>query len=278
VGFVMCFFDTLGIGNFATTCSAFKFRGSMLDEKIPGTLNVAYAIPTVAQAYLFILAVTVDIWTLVAMITASVAGAWLGAGIVCRWSRRKVQIGMGLCLMGASLVLLLQIIANQQLVGDFLARNVPLMDRLVPAIQRQFKGGNAVGLRGALLVVGVVGNFCLGALMTLGIGLYAPCLIFVSLLGMSPATAFPIMMGSCAFLMPTGGVRFIRAGGYSLPAALALTLAGLPAVLIAFYWVQSMNLDKLRWLVFVVVVCTAVMMLQSARREARAGARAPAAA
>ena len=38
--------------------------------------------------------------------------------------------------------------------------------------------------------------------MTLGIGLYAPCMILVSLLGMDPRAAFPIMMGSCALLMP----------------------------------------------------------------------------
>ena len=56
----------------------------------------------------------------------------------------------------------------------------------------------------------MAGNFVLGALMTLGIGLYAPCMILVALLGMNDATAFPIMMGSCAFLMPAASVRFVR--------------------------------------------------------------------
>ena len=276
VGFVMCFFDTLGIGNFATTTSAFKFRGSMLDEKIPGTLNVGYALPTVAQAYIYISAVKVDIATLVSMIAASVLGAWLGAGVVARWPRRRIQIGMGLALLGASTLLLMQIIATQKPIGDFLASRVPLMDGVVPEIRQLFKGGEVLGLRGPLLALGLVGNFCLGALMTLGIGLYAPCLILVSLLGMSPATAFPIMMGSCAFLMPTGGIRFIREGSYSLPASVALTLAGIPAVLIAAYLVVSMNVDKLRWVVLFVVIYTAVMMLRSAIREGRARAGAPA--
>ncbi len=103
--------------------------------------------------------------------------------------------------------------------------------------------------------------------MTLGIGLYAPCLILVSLLGMTPGAAFPIMMGSCAFLMPISGIRFIKEGSYSLPAALIMSLAGLPAVLVAAYLIVSMNVDKLRWLVFVVVICTAIMMLRSAIRE-----------
>src|SRR5438093_676772 len=109
VAFIMTFFDTLGIGNFATTTSAFKFRGSLFDEKIPGTLNIGYAIPTIAQAFIYITAVPVEIWTLVLMIAASVAGAWLGAGVVAKWSRRKIQIGMGCALLIASTILLMQI-------------------------------------------------------------------------------------------------------------------------------------------------------------------------
>jgi hypothetical protein len=132
---------------------------------------------------------------------------------------------------------------------------------------------------GARLALGLAGNFALGALMTLGIGLYAPCLILVSLLGMSPVTAFPIMMGSCAFLMPVGSVRFLRAGSYDLRAAIGLTVGGIPAVLIAAYLVKSLPLDAVRWLVVVVVIYTAGMMLRSAAREGRAAARdrAPAA-
>ena len=267
VGFVMCFFDTLGIGNFATTTSAFKFRGSMFDERIPGTLNIGYAIPTIAQAFIYITAVQVDVGTLVLMIGASIAGAWLGAGIVAKWPRRNIQIGMGFALLAASTILMMQIVATQKSVGDFISTSFPQLAPAVREIGRIFKGGEATGLQGLLLAIGLAGNFALGALMTLGIGLYAPCLILVSLLGMTPGAGFPIMMGSCAFLMPIGGVRFIKAGSYSLPAALVMTVAGLPAVLIAAYLVVSMNVDKLRWVVLFVVLCTATMMLRSAFRK-----------
>ena len=97
--------------------------------------------------------------------------------------------------------------------------------------------------------IAIAGNFLLGALMTLGIGLYAPCMILVSLLGMNPTAAFPIMMGSCAFLMPVGSLRFIRERGYSLRNALGLAIGGLPGVLVAAYIVKSLNLDIVRWLV-----------------------------
>jgi uncharacterized membrane protein YfcA len=128
-------------------------------------------------------------------------------------------------------------------------------------------GGDALGVRGTLLVAAITGNFLLGALMTLGIGLYAPCMILVSLLGMNPTAAFPIMMGSCAFLMPVGSLRFIRERAYSLRNALGLAIGGLPGVLIAAYIVKSLNLNTVRWLVIVVVLYTAITMLLSASRD-----------
>ena len=114
-----------------------------------------------------------------------------------------------------------------------------------------------------MLVLAVVGNFLLGALMTLGIGLYAPCMVLISLLGMNPATAFPIMMGSCAFLMPVGSLRFIKEKSYSLPAALGLAIGGLPAVLVAAYIVKSLPLYWVTWLVVVVVLYTGATLVQA---------------
>ncbi len=245
VAFVCTFFDVLGIGNFAPTTSAFKFRGSVPDEKIPGTLNVGYAIPTIAQAFIFIVLVEVDVTTLALMISAAVLGAWLGAGVVARLPRRRIQIGMGVALLAAAGLMTLK------------------QFKLGPA------GGEALALDGLRLGLGMAAIFCLGALMTLGIGLYAPCLILVSLLGMNETTAFPIMMGSCAFLMPVGGVRFIREGSYSARTALVLTLGGLPAVLLATTLVTSLPLEYVRWVVVIAVSCAAALMLKSAWDERR---------
>ena len=240
IGFVTNFFDTLGIGSFAPTTSIFKLKGLLPDERIPGTLNVGHAIPTIVQAFIFIAIVEVEMTTLISMIAASVAGAWLGAGLVAKWPRRRVQAGMGIALLAAA--------------SFFAMTNL----KVFPS------GGDALGLRSPLLWAGLVGNFMLGALMTLGIGLYAPCMILVALLGMNPRAAFPIMMGSCAFLMPIGGLRFIAKGSYSLPAAVGLTIGGFPAVLLAAFVIKSLPLEALRWLVFAVVLYTALAMLRSA--------------
>lgn len=248
IGFVTNFLDTLGIGSFATTTSSFKFLRGVKDEAIPGTLNVGHAIPTAAEALIFIAIVTVDLRTLISMIAAAVLGAWLGAGIVARWPRRTVQIGMGFALLCAA--------------GLFLMKQLNLFP----------EGGVSFSLDGSRFVIGLIGNFALGALMTLGIGLYAPCMILVSLLGMDPKAAFPIMMGSCAFLMPAGSVRFIRSGRYDWKAALGLTIGGVPGVLIAAYLVKSLPLKYVIWLVIVVVLYTAAMMLRSALKEPAAAA------
>jgi uncharacterized membrane protein YfcA len=243
VGFVTNFFDTLGIGSFATTTSAWKFRKAIDDRKIPGTLNVGHALPTIAQALIYISIVQVEVWTLILMIAAAVLGAWFGAGVIAKWSRRKVQIGMGCALFVAAAFML-----RAQFTG-------------------QADDAGFLGLSGTRLAIGLFGNFALGALMSLGIGLYAPCLILISLLGMNPRAGFPIMMGSCAFLMPIGGLRFIKEGSYSLPAAIGLAIGGIPAVLIAAYIVRSLPLTYVRWLVVIVVLYAAIMMLRSATRE-----------
>jgi uncharacterized membrane protein YfcA len=86
----------------------------------------------------------------------------------------------------------------------------------------------------------------------------------VSLLGMNAKAAFPIMMGSCAFLMPIAGMRFVARRAYAPGVALGLTLGGVPAVLVAAYVVRSLPLDAVRWLVVAVATYTAVSLLRAA--------------
>lgn len=242
LGFVINFFDTLGIGSFAPTTAMYRLLKLVPDERIPGTLNVGHTIPTFLQAFFFISVVEVEFTTLVVLIVASVLGAWLGAGVVAGWPRRKIQLGMGIALLVAAVLFTL---TNLGIVAG---------------------GGDAVGLVGGKLALAAAGNFALGALMTLGIGLYGPSLIMIAVLGMNPKVAFPIMMGSCAFLMIVAGIRFLRAGAYRQKPSLGLTFGGIPAVLIAVLIVKSLPLTAVRWLVAVVVLYTGVTMLRAALR------------
>jgi len=241
VGFVTDFFDALGIGSFATTTSFYRARKTIDDRLLPGTLNVGHTIPTLVQAYIYTQNIKVEVTTLITMIVAAVAGALLGASFVAKWPRRRIQLGMG-----CALIVICGFIVYRQLANT--------------------AGGEALGLTGGMLAIGLVANFVLGALMTIGIGLYAPCLVLVSLLGMNVSTAFPIMMGSCAFLMPLASIPFIRNGAYSPRAALGLTVAGVPAVLIAAFIVKELPLDTLKWVVAGVVLYTGIMLFRASQR------------
>ncbi len=262
VGFITDFLDTLGVGSFATTTSFYRlgnflsgkrpegqehpfFGRSVDDEKLPGTLNVGHTLPTILQAFIYIQVIEIDLMTLWSLIIASILGSYLGASFVSRLPKPAVQIGMGSALIVAALFLL------SGLVG------------LTP------KGGDALGLTGASFLLGLVGNFIFGALMTIGVGAYAPIMVMVSLLGMSSKTAFPLMMGSCAFLMPVASYRFIQTGRYDARAALGLTLLGLPGVAIAAWIVKSLPLDIVKWLVVVVVIYTALAMIIAGRSSGK---------
>lgn len=112
----------------------------------------------------------------------------------------------------------------------------------------------ATTLTGSKLIIGIVVNFILGALMTVGVGLYAPCMALVALLGMDITAAFPIMMGSCEFLMPPASIQFVKTGKYNRPAAAIASLTGVIGVLIAYFFVKSMSTTILTWIVSLVLV------------------------
>jgi uncharacterized membrane protein YfcA len=244
-GFITNFFDTLGIGSFAQQTAIFKFFGLVDDRVIPGTMNVGNTIPTVAQAFIFMTAVEVEPLTLASMSVAAPAGAVLGAGVVARMSRRKIQLGMGFGLL---------VVAGMILAS--LLKWLPI-------------GGEAIGLTGIKLGFAIAVSFIFGALQTIGVGFYAPCMATVYALGMHPRVAFPIMMTATAMLMAAGSTRFVKDCACDRKASIALTIAGIFGVILAAYVVKSLPLTVLKWVVVGVVLYTSMWMFISARRSRR---------
>jgi uncharacterized membrane protein YfcA len=242
-GFITNFFDTLGIGSFAQQTAIFKFFKLVDDRLIPGTLNVGNTMATVTQAFLFMTSVKVDPVTLVSISAAAPIGALLGAGVVARLPKRKIQIGMGAGLMVVALIILAGLL------------------KLMPL------GGEAIGLTGWKLILIIVMSLIFGALQTIGVGFYAPCMAMVYALGMHPATAFPIMMTATAMLMAAGGARFVKENAYDRKAAISMTIAGIAGVFLAFFVVIKLPLNVLKWVVCVVVLYTSVSMFISARKK-----------
>jgi uncharacterized membrane protein YfcA len=241
IGMLANFFDTLGIGSFAIETPFFKNLKIVDDVKLPGTLNVANTIPTILEAIIFMTVIEVEPITLICMLVAAVIGAVVGAEVVSKFEERTIQICMGIALIA---------VAGLMVAGQL---------KLFPV------GGDAVGLTGIKLIIGIIGNFVFGALMTVGIGLYAPCMALVFALGMGPKVAFPIMMGSCAILMPFASYKFIKNGAYSTKASMAIAILGSIGVLIAAYIVKSLPLNILKWVVVCVIIYTSAIMFKSAK-------------
>jgi uncharacterized membrane protein YfcA len=249
---VTSFFDALGIGCFAPTTAYFKFRRLVPDELIPATMISGYALAAATEGFVFITAVQVDPLLLALSIAASVLGAVLGVSVAARLPVTPIRLMLGLGLLIAA--------------ATFALSNLGLMPH----------GGAATTLPPALFAIVVAASFVFGILMNLGIGNFAPTLILVSLLGMDPRAAFPIMMGSAALLMVTSGMRIVSARPLDLRLVLGMALGGIPAVLVAALIVKSLPLEALRWGVVAVVTYAGAVMLHAALspRSAPAGAAA----
>ena len=250
IGFLTMFGDTLGIGNFAPATALLRFFKQIEDQKIPGTLNVFTSLPEVISGCILITTIEVDPVTLISMLISSSVGAYFGASIISHFSVQKVRLTMGIALFITAVVMFLGMMGWMP------------------------NGGEATGLTGMNLVIAVVGNFILGILMTAGIGLYAPCMALIYFLGMSPRAAFPIMMGSCAFLMPIASLKFIKEGALDRKVALIYMMAGIPGVLVAALLVKSLPLYVLKWVVIGVILYTSASMVYSMFKDRRQDAPA----
>lgn len=244
LGWVANFFDTLGIGSFAIIVAANKFfKIGIKDKELPGFLNVGCCLPVMCEAFIFTTVIEVDPVTLFAMLIAAAVGSYIGAGIISKMDESKIQLVMGLALLATAVLMFCSKMGY------------------MPG------GGDAIGLSGAKLVIGVVGNAILGALMTAGVGLFAPCMALTYFLGLSPQVTFPIMMGSCAMLQPVSSVKFIKEGAYPRKASLVLSLCGAVGVFVAAFIVKSLPIETLKWVVMAVLVYTGASMIAGAMKN-----------
>lgn len=249
IGFIANFADTLGIGAFAPIVAMSKFTKMKIHNKeIPAMLNIGCCASVMTEAFIFTTTIKVDPTTLIVMLAAAGLGSYIGAGIISKMDERKVQLVMGIALFITAILMFL---------------GLPWID-LMPG------GGNEIGLTGTKLIIGAVGNFILGALMTAGIGLYAPCMALVYFLGMSAKVAYPIMMGSCAVLMPVASIRFIKEGNYPRKATLGIVVCGAIGVVLAATLVKNLPMDIMKAIVVVVILYTSYSMLAPLAKSRKA--------
>src|SRR5690349_7979853 len=248
LGAVVSFFDTLGIGCFAPSTAWLKFRRLVPDRLIPPTILVGLTITAVVESVIFLvkLGVRVDPVLLFGCIIACTTGGLIGAPLLHRTRVWIVQLVVAIGLVLAAIA--------------YGMTNL----KLFPG------GGTAAGLPMTLTIIAIAANFVIGVLLNYGVGNYAPTLVMLSLMGMDPRLAFPVMAGAAGLMGATAGIRHINTGKLDLRVVVGLTIGGIPAVFIAAYLVATMPLSLLRWLVLLVVLYAAAIMFHAAmlgRRE-----------
>jgi uncharacterized membrane protein YfcA len=249
VGAAVNFFDTLGIGSFAPTLTWLKLRAKLPPRLIPCTMIVACTLPTMLQAAIFLtlLGVHVDAILLIAYSIALLAGGLLGQRLVVR-----VRIWIVQAMVAGALLIAAALYAASNL-------------HMMPV------GGLATALPVPLMLVAVAASFVMGVLLNFGIGHYAPSLLMLSLMGMDPKLAFPIMATGGALAAAVISGRHVVAKVADLRIVIGFLLGGIPGVLIAAFVVKDMPVEWLRWLVIVVVVYAATVMLREAAKAYRKG-------
>ena len=245
IGFITNFFDTLGIGSFAPLTALLRGFKQIEDKLIPGTLNVSVTIPVMIEAFVFITIIKVEKITLFLMIVAAIIGSAIGAGILSKLSEKLIQQLVGIALIITAFLLL----SGQM------------------GWIKELGVGKAIGLTGIKLIIAVLVNIALGTFQAAGIGMYAPSMALVYLLGMSPAVAFPLMMASSAFALPSASIRFIKEQAYNRKAAISITLSGIIGVLIAAFIVKSLDVYVLTWVVIIVIIYTGITLIKSGFKQ-----------
>lgn len=244
------FFDTLGVGSFATTTAVLRLFHLVDDENLPGTLNVGHATPTVLEAVLFIIALggLIDVPTIVSMVLAAGIGAWFGAGIVVRWPRRTIQRAMAIALVITATFMTVRLLTSLSL------------------------SEGSTGFTGGALAIAVAASLVIGSITSLGIGNYAPTMAVTYMLGMNERAVFPIMAASAALILPAAAVRFYKSGRFDRRTALGLALGGIPGVLVAVYIVKTLPLQVVKWIVVAVLLYTSATLYRDSRKPTGASA------
>ncbi|MGM0238892.1 MULTISPECIES: TSUP family transporter [Enterococcus] len=241
IGFIADFADTLGIGSFALTTLMLNATKQLKDDRLlPGILNVGHAIPVITEAIIFVTVIKVDVITLVSLVLAAIIGSFLGSKLVPKLSEKSIRKWIGWALVVTAILMFLRQTNMIALLGE---------------------GNTATSLTGTKLVIGIIGNFIFGALMTFGVGLYAPCMAMVYMLGMTPLAAFPIMMCSCAGLQPVASFNFIREKAYDRKISLAITIGGIPGVIIASQFLINLDISVISYLVILVIIYTGIQYI-----------------
>jgi len=243
ISFFQFVLSASGVSDFAIGAAVYSKLKWVSAKKLPGTVNTAAVIPVAISAIIYITTIEVDIATLVVPIVAQIAGAYLMPRIAVKMPVKLIRIFLALGML----------ITVGRIAGEGLG--------FFPV------GGAVTSLSMGKLVL--LGSLCFlyGALNNFGLGSYTPTMATVYALGMSPAAAFPIMMGAAAFSVPVASIQFVRYGSYSRKITVITAICGSAGILAAAFLVGNMDVSLLKWLVAGFLLYSACSMMLSAYKN-----------
>lgn len=229
-GIVAFIADTIGVGSFAVNVAMSKLFNTFRDDELPAVNNGAQVIPGTIESLFFMQWISVDLTTLLTLVTGTCIGGILGGAIVSRLSKQAIRLAM----MGCFLLIMSLLFCHQL--------HLLRMD------------GDVVALHAWRLVLGFFAMILCGALTSVGIGLFAMIQGVLFLLGVSPLVAFPIMMTAGAMQQPLTTLVFLQQRKIPLKKTLILSLAGCVGVGITLPLFSHLTISWLHSLLLVILL------------------------
>ncbi|WFG98684.1 TSUP family transporter [Spiroplasma citri] len=250
IGFVGSFLDTIGVGSFAVATAGLKATKIVKnDALLPGTINIGLGIPNLIAGTTFVAAINVEVLTLVLLVVGAILGSFVGAELTKRISAKHISLTMAIVL---AIVAILMILTQLNVLPS----------------------GNKTGLEVWQLGLAFILFMVYGGLQAFGIGLYAPALATIALLGMDIKVAFPIMTLASGSAFPVAAYSYYKNNKYQPKTGFGLMLGGALGVVLAFLTVfvgievglgvkPDVFTNYLKWLAVIVVFYVAIMLLLS---------------
>jgi uncharacterized membrane protein YfcA len=235
--------DTIGVGSFAINVALAKLLNTFPDEDLPAVNNGAQVIPGTLESLFFMQLVTVDLTTLITLVTGTCIGGLLGGTVVSKLSKQSIRLAMLLC-FGLIIALL---------IGEKL--------QLLPV------GGEVMALHSGKLLLGFLALIICGALTSVGIGLFVMVQGVLFVLHVSPLVAFPIMTTAGAMQQPLTTLVFLKNDKIPLKKTLILSLAGCVGVLITLPLFTNISVSSLHTLLLAITIYNLAAISRSYFKE-----------
>jgi uncharacterized membrane protein YfcA len=240
VGFIANFFDTLGIGSFATIVAMRNLFDIMPDDvKLIGTMNVQALITSLIQTLIFLQLFKIDINLLIITIVMITIGGYISSKIATYIKPIYVHLIMLLAfILTGGLLLLSQL-------------------HLLPIYRSDFT------IHGWRLIAFAIFMLFAGMLPAFGVGYYSIVRTSIFLFGLSPVVGFPIMSSASSFQMPVNSAVFIHNKKFYFKSTLILAVSGIIGVLLAAPIIDLLNPHDLRWWLLIVIFYNIITLIKN---------------